>query len=378
MTKNVLFMVHGIGRHKDGWTREPGGPADVLEKALGNYPCFDRNKKLADYFDVVEANYDDIFDFVLRRWADMAQSLPSAPGFGWVDEVKRLLTKAGDDSNEFSHIGGDLLLYCGFELIARSVRLRVLSTIVSELHRRSEAALKSPEGPGVWSVLGHSMGTTVVFDSLYELFVGNWMPAPGDIRKDPALSDEQKNNLEAAIERLQGESITDFLQLDSIFMVSNTSRLLTREDFDKVLPVIGPLSTGHCDVFCNVDNTLDPVSKVKAFTIPAAWKKTTPLTVNHVHQANVHELGHYLGNPLVHRMIFSRLVPDVFGLKEFDDAEAIAKRDWTGFAANIKDEVKGKIEAGLQKALGLPANSISDLQKRMEEFRSLWKRLGGN
>lgn len=377
MPNNILFIVHGIGRHKDGWTKEPGGPADALEKALGNYACFDKNKKLADYLDVVEVNYDDILDFVLARWAEMAKTLPSAPGFGWVDEVKRLLIKAGDDSNEFSHIGGDLLLYCGFELIARSVRLRVLSIIVSELHKRSQAALRSPEGPGVWAVLGHSMGTTVVFDALYELFVGNWMPAPGDISKDPALSDDQKQNLEAAIERLKGTSITDFLQMDSIFMVSNTSRLLTGEDFDKVLPVIGPVSTGHCDFFWNVDHNLDPVSKVKPFAIPAAWKKTTPITVDHVHQANVHELGHYLGNPLVHRLIFSRLVPGVFGLQAFDEAETIAKRDWIGFAADIKDELKAEIQAGLQKALGLPAKTVADLQKRMEEFRALWKRLGG-
>ena len=97
MSKAVLFLVHGIGRHKKGWSGAPDGPVAALEAAMQNYGCFAAGDKLSTYLDVVEIRYDDIFDSVLAQWSNLAASLPAAAGFDWLDGVKKVLVDCGSD-----------------------------------------------------------------------------------------------------------------------------------------------------------------------------------------------------------------------------------------------------------------------------------------
>ena len=73
MVKNVIFFVHGVGRHTKGWSRIEGGPIHALVEASKQYDCFN-GLKLENLVDLVEIRYDDIFDQHLDQWANLANT----------------------------------------------------------------------------------------------------------------------------------------------------------------------------------------------------------------------------------------------------------------------------------------------------------------
>jgi hypothetical protein len=135
MAKNVLFFVHGIGVHKIGWINEPDGPVAALNAAMDLYPACFAGKELSDYLDLVEIRYDDIFDTVLKTWQNLGNSLPANGGFDWTGEVQSLLQSVNGNRETFVRYGGDVLLYCGFDLVARAVRLRVSAIIATKIYQ---------------------------------------------------------------------------------------------------------------------------------------------------------------------------------------------------------------------------------------------------
>ena len=77
MAKNVVFLVHGVGRHTENWAYGPEGPIPALEKAAQNYSFF-KGKKLSDLVEIVPIYFDDIFDRILKQWQDLAAGLTGA------------------------------------------------------------------------------------------------------------------------------------------------------------------------------------------------------------------------------------------------------------------------------------------------------------
>ncbi len=96
---------------------------------------------------------------------------------------------------------------------------------------------------------------------------------------------------------------------DSVFMVSNTSRLLHRTSESPYQSLVQPGKIVR--YFINVDHDLYPISKVKQFKIPAAWNRSRAfnIKVDHIHQTNVHGYEHYLKRPAVHRLLFRTMIP---------------------------------------------------------------------
>jgi len=62
---------------------------------------------------------------------DKAEQGPgsSRGNIDWIGEVQSLLDSLGGDRKEYADYGGDVLLYAGFDLVARAVRLRVASVL---------------------------------------------------------------------------------------------------------------------------------------------------------------------------------------------------------------------------------------------------------
>jgi hypothetical protein len=133
--KKLLFFIHGIGRHAENWVDGEDGPVPALERAMALYPdCFPAGARLRDFVDVVEIRYDDIFDDQIKRWSDQVKDLPvGGPGTNWVGKLQELWSKANGEQKKFTDSGGDVILYRGFDLIARSVRLRINKILVGFL-----------------------------------------------------------------------------------------------------------------------------------------------------------------------------------------------------------------------------------------------------
>ena len=64
MAKNVVFLIHGIGTHPEGWSQADDGPVKALSKAAEYYSDFSEQEPISGAIEFVEIRYDDIFDGV--------------------------------------------------------------------------------------------------------------------------------------------------------------------------------------------------------------------------------------------------------------------------------------------------------------------------
>ena len=373
MTKNVLFFVHGVGRHAKGWSTQAGGPIDSLNKVARQYQCF-KDLELSKLVDLVEIRYDDIFDQHLDQWATLAQSLkPVAGGSQIAGKITDLLSNVNDDRNLFAKYGGDVLLYSGFELIAKRVRLRV-NAIISKKITETLAKAKTQAGPNPeFGIIGHSLGTTIVHDSLDQLARNQWLPAADLSAGDIKLTQAEKDHLSSLGRRNTNPFSPDVFTWDSVYMVSNTSRLLHQTKKEPYKSLIQPGKAVR--YYVNIDHELDPISKVKRFRIPSDWDRSRArlIEVDHIHQANIHGYGHYLKHPKVHRPIFRLLFPE-FTASCNDHAKLLA----TSFP-----QYAGQFDvAAKRNALKKQAKSMIEtyknagLAKFREEFEEFTKKIG--
>jgi hypothetical protein len=325
MPRHVLFFVHGIGQHAAGWAREAGGPIDTLKKSAALYDCF-HGLDLENELDMVEIRYDDIFDAHLDQWAALASELKNAPGgSARFNRVNDLLARVGDDRNTFASFGGDVLLYTGFELIAKRVRLRVNAVIADKVNSAQLAARDQPGATPEFGIVGHSLGTTVVHDSLAQLADNAWLPPDAASLDALALNDQQKKRV---ADMLRQGAANPFAPpgfvWDCIMMVSNTSRLLCQLAMTPYQSCVKSGAGGYARNFLNVEHALDPVSKLKQFKMPGAWDGGVQIDVDHIHDPNIHGFGHYLQHPAVHGPLFRLLVP-AFTAGCFDKSKELAR-----------------------------------------------------
>lgn len=371
---NVLFLVHGIGEHRGGWSQLP---KEALVEAAKQYDCFtDPDDPLKDQFEIVEIRYDDIFDLLLTRFQGLTEQ------FKQVDPAvtPAFLAKTNETLNKPDSLAalyaGDVLLY-QFKLVSTTVLLRVMQRITETVSRIGRVH----DGQAIkYGILGHSQGTTVVHDALQLLAT------------QPVISSENiLNDLRQALPELADDYVQNFgsnpfsesnFQFDAVYMVSNTSRLLHTTDAGPYESLVRPFNLQNdravCRSFYNIDHPWDPVSKVKPFRLADAWDGHTDgaeqVEVEHVYQKNIHALDHYLMNPLVHASIFRQMAP-AFKRSHMRDAKARVetgsfKRWGPGFEPDeLKNELKDKLEAKVQDALG--SEKIEKLQDLLKQLKEL-------
>jgi hypothetical protein len=368
--KNVLFFVHGIGRHAAGWSGAPDGPIAALENAMKLYPeCFRAGNKLSDYLELVEIRYDDVFDLILNQWQSLADKLGAAGGnINWVGEVQGLLTRVGGHQNQFVDFGGDVALYCGFRLVARIVRLRINSIIAAEILR---VHLKARDAGGLqvprFGVIAHSLGTAVAQDALLQLATQPWtsdedaiqaeLPGHPELIDNPHHSEAQRAHREHAADGTRAFPDRPIpVGLTLLCQLSNTTRVCTRAsgEYATLRKAGGRLSPLDCELFINVNNKLDPVSRVCAYRMPDR-PNALDVVLDHLHQPNVHGFGHYLSHPAVHGPVFRSLVAD-FSFACAQRAQTLAgSSEWHGIGGELgamakarQDEVEAKLKALLR------------------------------
>jgi len=349
---------------------------------MQNYACFAAGDKLSKYLDVVEIRYDDIFDDVLKQWSDLAASLPAASGFDWLDSVNKVLVDCGNDSNTFARFGGDVLIYKGFDLIARAVRLRVNSVITAKMHRVFAEASAARRPAPRFAVLAHSMGTAVAQDALFQLATNAWREDQTRLSElktntklkpiakfaDPSvLSSDQRADLNAVIQD-RGRGLP--VGLNSLFLVSDTSPLLHRADGLFSHHQVAP-GKFDCPAVFTIAHELDPVCKIGSagFQVPARPNALT-ITVKHLHDRNIHGFGHYLSHPHVHAQLFSTLIPE-FQPEFSDSALQIGESaEWTGFGGALAGQVDAVRQAVRDKLTAIPtgAPGVGSLRNAIETF----------
>lgn len=369
MAKSLVFFVHGMGQHADGWISTETGPATVLGREAAYYSGFDSPSRLAEAAEFIEIRYDDIFDKIRNQWAnlakDLSKNMPEATP-GAIKSVTDFLKKSGEDDNWFATHALDVLLYHQFALVRRLVQLRVASTMMKAISQREEADYET-----VYVLIAHSLGTTVAHDAIHLMSTTAWLRNIDNVLK--AMNEEGvgeptlRNEMELALRRYGNRPFgPGNFKFDTIFQISNTSRLLARTaNGNPYQSVVRPMFSGSgqvgysCRKLFNVDHYLDPVSKFRRFRAEEAWptaaRRNTAIdlfNIYHIHDANVHSIEHYLIHPAVHSEILFSAARSQFTRESRTQAYARLESagDFSQWDSDYQDEdLKEDIESWLSK-----------------------------
>ena len=377
MAKNIIFLIHGVGQHGDGWATENGGPVPALQDAALYYRNFSADAPLDNSVIFHPIRYDDIFDEICGQWSQLATDLKGhLKGFKAQDMSKaKAATESAaeakdqvDDDDEASWFitsALDVPLYTHFKAIQKLVQLRVTSEMMQAI---AKYRLEDGDHDRKFIVIGHSLGTTIAHDAIHLMGATPWLEDTGvahNALKAMGIADVSKADLNRAAKRYGPHPFgPDVFQFRAVLMLANTSLLLHQTDKGPKNSLTRPkFAKGDigrmCEAFYNIDHFLDPVGKIAPFRAETTWPRATMrgtaldiLNVRHIHDLNVHGFAHYIANPLVHREILYAAAPH-----RFDDTDLATAADRLGadgdfpqWGEKFQDEdIQEKVFGSLEK-----------------------------
>ena len=358
MAKKIVFLLHGMGDYSAADWHVPY--VDAIRQAHSLYPLFS-DDTLDDRAEFVAIEYDSIFRDLLDTWASNAALVKAASLEAGVSlsKLTQWLAGAGELKDNFAWThAADVLLYRAFSL----VRNRVCVHVARQITTRLKKAINET-GSVQWAGIGHSLGTAVLHDTLARLWHPD-SPIPGAEAFAP-------HNVQA----------------DLIMMVANVTRVLevktAAEPYDvfqtAVAPGFGGQSQRGCKYYLTARHRLDPFTVPKMFD-PQMWPDEAALMaqpprymnveVNHLHDRNVHDFGHYLKHPAVH-------IPMLRALFGFHRVSADHERDallrWRNFGP-LEDAAAIKLKTELESLLPSQADDWLALGKLKRSFEKVLKK----
>jgi hypothetical protein len=302
MAKHVIFLVHGMGDFADGWS------ASIQKQMADSYAAYAiaRHLPFKDFFQFEEITYNRRFDALRRRWRDDSAAVIALLKKGGleksaVNRLARASAAAGAEDEFLSTHVIDVLLYRFVPTVAEETRNVVARRILETL--MAAPVFDQPR----WSVIAHSLGTSVTHDALHALFT----------------------------QGVQGQSLQGKTKAQLVTMVANVSRLLEERQVDVYKSVVRPSASpaeGACHQYLNVRHDWDPIPRPREFRPLDDWpdvltrteKRFEAVTINAFQNRNIHGFGHYLANPKVHVALFRRLLPIEGAISDAELATAAA------------------------------------------------------
>jgi hypothetical protein len=295
----VLMLAHGMGVH-DGADWSTGAIKAVLTaaEAYGLESAFsldlDENRVT-----LAPIGYDKYFQQWLDLWGKNTPELLSfvkANSIGVPGNVISWLSGVDEVENNFfwTHVV-DVVLYRYFDIVRRDVRVHVMRDVA----RTWRDALVADPSADV-SLLAHSLGTSVLHDSLAAL--GSSPPEGAD----GFLAGTQR--------------------LGALFMLANVSRILETAPLVYDSVVCPPSVRGakaYCGALFNVRHELDPFPAPRTFKPAWGGEDYVDIRTSAIREFNVHSLERYIEDPRVHIPLFRML----FGFSAIDEATASARID---------------------------------------------------
>lgn len=337
--KHILFFIHGMGTHDAAWHTRG---AEMLRASFREYDQL-RSLDFDAQFELHPLVYDDRLqalrdranaDFAAFKGAVLGQLANSEPVAA--DSLERELDKLA----ELGGVAGggfawthalDVVLYRFASTVRAAVDVSVARQILHVLGSRAHIG---------WSVLAHSLGTSVIHNTLNSLY-------------NTGFTDDDNGSPIGPLNPVSTRCAT-------LAMIANVSRVLQREEA-KVLETRvkpGPPSPNRlCSYYLNVRHKLDPFTKPKPFN-PDLWPDETMFSTEryqHIRPSHiafeadelsrVHAFDHYLMNPRVHVPLFRSLLGRfIVGSEEFRAAKA-------RFDAEIRSQTLERVRARLESRL---------------------------
>ena len=348
MSKHIVFLVHGMGSHEDGWSNEAVKEFKANARAIG-YPL-----KIAEEFEFVEINYDHLFIDYIKAHNKNAEQIATYMTTGQLGAESNSFFRgvfeyaAGSLKHEDFVVSalGDVFLYRLADY-ANVVRTFVISKITQTLNAQGD---KPP-----WSVIAHSLGTRVIHDAL-----------------DDFLSSTTNR-------RVFGKPV-------ALAMIANVTHLLAYSpsrlwNHTKVWPT--KLTTrGGCFRYVNALHPADPFTWMREFDPPPEWGNNAEysgqfrrpaIALKELTRANSHSFTGYLENPTVSADICWALGAGNTG-KPVYDPDKLTNR----LAAYSQKTIGGAGEEAWKKAQKLrqarDLTSFWEFVRALDEFEAFLKR----
>jgi len=298
---HTLFIVHGIGAHDENWS---DGIQTLLQEKYAGIPS-EAGQSLEDFITFKPVRYDQIFDKALARMAQKNAEISSAVNAldlagSFFGKFSDMVGKLGGD-NFFTTHALDVFFY-------RYTPLR--GYVQALLAAEFLDALKPTQVENIdWSIICHSMGTSVVHDTLHNLFTTRF--------EDSAGTEMQLN------------PSNQFIKVYAA--LANVSRLLevkrARAYSSLVRPRQAEVSAdgkGLIQNFINARHRFDPIALIRQFDPAQHWYQTHATRGFHnielkaVYQADVHGFEHYLSNPKVYYPLLKMITSGMAEQDEFN------------------------------------------------------------
>lgn len=341
--QHIVFVVHGMGVHGDGWSD------DWVEEFGALYDRYDglSSEPIETRLQLTPIGYDGILTGLVKKWqtdASAIRKLAEGVEFSTADHLVGWLQRAKVDASFGWTHAADVLLYRCFKDVRIAVATHVARQMLDALMPQLERGI-TPR----WSVVAHSLGTAVTHDALDMLF-----------------SSRLPNSERAPLNPSQHRA-------DVVMMVANVSRVLETavggvyNSF--VQPGADEVAGRGCRYYITARHRLDPFTTPKPFD-PGDWPDNASvqqdrfrnIIVNHIHDANVHGFGHYLLHPKVHIPMFRLLCFDELTRELItDEEEQDAIDGFSDLAAADALGVKHRLEA-------IPASHAMDWTR----LKELW------
>jgi hypothetical protein len=331
--KHLVFLVHGIGLHKEGWS---AAYQKQLVDLAGKYSGF-AGKTLLDDVEFCEVTYDKIFDDQIQSWENNFDNLitDSPPGSEQsVREALEWMDGMSEQKDNFlwTHVA-DAVLWKISAYLRNHVITRVARIVAEGIDRKISESAFSPK----YSIIGHSMGTSVVHQSLAALASGAW-------------SGDGFNAFNAGDVRFR-----------SIHMIANVGHYFEPDPDEIYRGIVRPGIIdgmhGYCRKYFNYNNRFDPICWAGRFS--PGWTVDDgfhDIPVSHLHSRDVHDISHYLANPKVHIPLI-RSISSVRRIGSQEELDAIA--DFRQIGGEVEDEVS-ELKAKLDELKG-SINEFKDL-----------------
>ena len=313
--KQTLIIVHGMGDPKD-FKQEV---IDSLNSGLKLYPAY-KKEKIEELVDIVYYDYDGVFNKYRKAMASSVKKFASRLDALEAADLHPIRGDASGSALGFltweKDIDGDSffkthvidVLFYRYSFLAEPARIGLAQKIVKAVEDKGAEHVH---------VLGHSLGTSVVHDtleSLYKKYDGH----------------KREKNLEPTLHRL-----------GSVHLVANVSRVLQSfMQVDKSL--VRPNGCTHA--YYQYRHSVDPFTWPSPFDPIengfwtsghiASERRYRALRPTAVMEVNTHAITHYLRDPVCHGPLLQMLS---FKLTNADIAEAAAEYS--------KESLQGKAEA---------------------------------
>jgi len=344
--KHTLFVVHGMGRHTGSdWLDEVW---KKLVECSERYPHF-ANRKLEHYVELVPLGYDAEMVTALQRWDRNAtdfKGFASAQNLRFANDLDWLTGISDDDAGFLlSHVT-DVIIHRFFEWDSERIRTKLQTDIVTEVDRK-----RGVEANARFSVMGHSLGTSVIHDALAELGTATHI--------DQNVNSHGVKNL----------------RFDSIHMLANVSRILQTKP-KAYESVVRPGPRNAQDRYClrmySHRHELDPFTLPKPFE-PVSWGGAFRSTrLRHYRGWNIHGWLHYLDHPRVHIPIL-RAVSKSSAITPHQQREA--ENNYPRFGGDLENLA---VEQAKIAKIHEAVQSIDDDKGLAENYKALmhtWKLL---